>query len=145
VKIKFSHVTNSSSCSYIVCIPKGLDSEKLVNETWEKFDKALIEEYCELTGYTFEQYSLYSKEGFKEIKNEIVLKIDRLKTESIFESDYSSYGVLVNILEECKLVVGSVDTGSQMGEIINIDVRETLNILRKHSDWIEKALKGVSE
>ena len=145
MKIKLSYVTNSSSCSYIVCIPRGLDSKKLVDEVWGQIEPNIIKEYSEEREDVSDEQM--SEEEIKNLKNITSRNIDDLKIgdSKLLEEDCIGYSILRAAVLLGNLVVARDDVGSYEGKIMNIDVNETLNILRKHSDWVEKVLKGVPD
>ena len=105
MKIKNGFVTNSSSTSYIVIIPKSIDSENLLRRFSDE------EEF-------------YDEEGEEISIESLVSHIETLKSgRMIFGDDLSceEYEICRDVIEKAGLVFTGVDCGSDRGSLIGVD------------------------
>ena len=103
MKIRNGFVSNSSSSSFIVIIPDSFDINTV-----------------DISDYT-DEYKVTKasiKKGFKELKKDSTLYED---------DDYDVFYVLTQILGD--YIVAQIESGSGLGEIINLDRNEIMKVL----------------
>ena len=135
MKIKANFVTNSSSSSYIVCIPDWFE----LNYKDEKLKEA-YDEY-----FHFNDGLEANKEIFKEMKR----LFRKLKTQKLIRQSAEAckvYYALCHYFHLSDFLITSFETGEQCGFIENIKV-ETLNevFISINKDLIYNSLKFLEK
>ena len=145
MKIKSDFVTNSSSTSYLVCLPDNFDITKFLH---------IIDPE---NSWWFEEYLDASEEVKKEIMEKLkerLIKLNEklLKHTNIYEydSEYDAYHVFIKLLEELDLIIDSWDTSSDNGMICGVDLEKVERIKNggwgiKHGGWGVKSGEDDNE
>jgi len=117
MKTKSDYITNSSSTSYIISIPKKFNIEKCIEYMAENEKFEYIDGICE----TLDDY-----------KKELTRIFNDLKTGDIlyeYECDYEIYNEIIDMICNNKLCIEKLYIPSDCGRILNINSP-------KHQDMI---------
>ena len=107
MKIRTGFVSNSSSSSFVVLIPSGLDVDRFPEPSEEQYDWYDIEPEDR-------------PEYFKKIKDSI--RALQQGGEIWRDEDYYVFGLLEKLLED--YIVGSVSTGPDEGTIVGVSPKK---------------------
>jgi hypothetical protein len=117
MKVRAGFVSNSSSSSYVIVIPKNFDVNKISNE---EIDKCYVHDY---DTYITDDGSV----DYDKVRKEIV---DCIEQGGIWhESNYGLFSICSDLLD--KYSISSIETGPEGGEISIIKQANLERLLEK--------------
>lgn len=132
MKIRNSFVSNSSSSSFVICLPEDI--------TWEKLTKnATIDWFADAEEYEYEPYNLseddedYEEllgEYFEEETRQLFLELKNIKTPDCLWQDncnYAAFCQLVDLMQDYTLA--EIDDGAESGRLIPIELTKIKDII----------------
>jgi len=132
MKIKLDFVTNSSSTTYIVCIPDNFSISLQDVERSDNFEDLVEEEDLK----PFEVISGLN-ENLKEMKNHGIMWQD----DALPGTRCSALYIMTDIMEQNKFVIRRLDSGSDDGKIICFTKNEIEQIMKIKSGEMLKDIE----
>ena len=133
MKIKSDFITNSSSTSYVVCIPDELKVENIS----DKFLRYCIEEEYEGGPIDDEE----AKERMQELREKLIELLQSLKTESSnIDSDGEAYIVIDRLCDELGFVIKNMDNHPNDSAMSSVDLNKLKEKIKEieSGEWKNK-------
>jgi hypothetical protein len=119
MKIRQGFVSNSSSSSFVVYVPKNFE---------------LTDEIMEIAINTADEIDIDDENELNTFKENVVYAIDSLKSgKSIheYDIDYDVFNSVYEILEKNNLIVTSINGGPDDGKIVGLSETKVKQIMEK--------------